>query len=143
LGVQAIGIKIDMRDEKTLEDCALQTVEKLGRLDILINNASALWWQEILDTPAKRYDMIHSINARGTFMMTKACLPHMKKNGFGRVITMSPPIVRKGYAGMTAYNISKMGMTMVAMGVAEEVLHLHHFLFILIFEISFSPAMQS
>lgn len=120
MGVQAIGIKIDMRDEKTLEDCALQTVEKLGRLDILINNASALWWQEILDTPAKRYDMIHSINARGTFMMTKACLPHMKKNGFGRVITMSPPIVRKGYAGMTAYNISKMGMTMVAMGVAEE-----------------------
>mmetsp|Transcript_14853 Transcript_14853/g.16797 ORF Transcript_14853/g.16797 Transcript_14853/m.16797 type:complete len:320 (-) Transcript_14853:1062-2021(-) len=120
LGVRAIGIKIDMRDGKSLEKCAEETVKEFGRIDILINNASALWWQEILDTPEKRYDMIHSINARGTFLMTKACLPHMKKNNFGRVITMSPPIARKGFKGMTAYNISKMGMTMVAMGVAEE-----------------------
>eukprot|EP00041_Stephanoeca_diplocostata_P028651 m.825656 g.825656 ORF g.825656 m.825656 type:complete len:222 (+) comp23408_c1_seq1:589-1254(+) len=60
------------------------------------------------------------INSRGTFLITQACLPHMQKNGFGRVINMSPPIGIKGFRGRTAYNMSKMGMTMVALGVAEE-----------------------
>ena len=76
--------------------------------------------QDIVDTPAKKMDLIVGINARGSFLMTQACLPHMADGGFGRVITMSPPIARQGFAGRTAYNISKMGMTMVAMGVAEE-----------------------
>jgi len=120
LGVKAIGVKVDMRDVASLQRCVDETIRTFGRIDILINNASALWWQDIADTPEKRYDMIHSINARGSFFLTKSCLPHMKKNGFGRVISMSPPIQRKGFKGMTAYNISKMGMTMVAMGVAEE-----------------------
>jgi len=89
-------------------------------VDILVNNASALWWQDIVDTPLKKYDLITSINSRGTFAITKACLPHMKKNNYGRVITMSPPIRLNGFAGHTAYNISKFGMTMVALGVAQE-----------------------
>merc|ERR1712037_289426 len=89
-------------------------------IDILINNASALWWQDIRDTPMKKYDLITSVNARGTFAMTSACLPHMEKNGWGRVITMSPPIKLNHMAGHTAYNISKFGMTMVALGVAQE-----------------------
>jgi len=75
---------------------------------------------DILDTPIKKYDLINSINSRGTFAITRACLPHMKKNGYGRVITMSPPIRLDGFAGQTAYNISKFGMTMVALGVAQE-----------------------
>jgi len=120
LGVDAVGIKVDMRDEASIKACVEKVVEMFGRIDILINNASALWWQEMKDTPTKRYDLIHGVNARGTFIMTRECLPHMAKNNFGRVITMSPPILRKGFAGRTAYNISKMGMTMVAMGVAEE-----------------------
>jgi len=86
----------------------------------LINNASALWWHSIADTPMKKYDLIHSINARGSFCMAKYCLPHMAKGSWGRVINMSPPIRDVGFKGMTAYNHSKMGMTMVAIGVAEE-----------------------
>merc|ERR1712032_16550 len=66
------------------------------------------------------YDLITSVNSRGTFAMTSACLPHMEKNGWGRVITMSPPINLGAMAGHTAYNISKFGMTLVALGVAQE-----------------------
>lgn len=120
LGVQALPLQCDIRDEKNVEKCINQAVEQFGRIDILINNASALWWQTIKDTPLKKMDLILSINVRGTFTLTKFCLPHMEKNGFGRIITMSPPITVRGYKARTAYNVSKMGMTMVALGVAEE-----------------------
>lgn len=120
MGVPSLACKLDLRDEDSVKKCVSDVMEKFGRIDILINNASALWWQHIVDTPTKRYDLIHSINARGTFMMTRECLPHMEAGGFGRVITMSPAILTYGFKNHTAYNISKMGMTMVAMGVAEE-----------------------
>jgi len=121
LGVKALAVQLNVRHEESVVNCIKKTIEEFGRIDILINNASALWWHSIEETPMKKYDLIHSINARGTFCMTKYCLPHMKKNKWGRVINMSPPILpHKGYKGMTAYNHSKMGMTMVAMGVAEE-----------------------
>lgn len=89
---------------------------------MLVNNASALWWQDIIDTPMNKYDLITQINSRGTFAITKACLPWMQINSFGRVINMSPPIrlELEVMAGHTAYNISKYGMTMVALGVAGE-----------------------
>jgi len=121
-GGKALAVKTDLRDVESMRNCVEQTVKKFGRIDILINNASALWWQNIQDTPIKRYDLITQINARGTFFMTKLCLPHMERNNFGRVITMSPPIsnVVGAFAGRTAYNISKFGMTMVALGVAAE-----------------------
>merc|ERR1711988_42741 len=70
-----------------LQDCdaLVETVvAKWGRVDVLVNNASALWWQDIVDTPMNNFDLITSINSRGTFALTKACLPHMKKNSFGR-----------------------------------------------------------
>jgi NAD(P)-dependent dehydrogenase (short-subunit alcohol dehydrogenase family) len=120
LGVQALPLQCDIRDDKKVEACVAKIAETFGRIDILINNASALWWHSIEMTPMKKYDLITSINARGTFTLSKYCLPHMQKNKFGRVITMSPPITVRGFKGRTAYNISKFGMTMVAMGVAEE-----------------------
>jgi citronellol/citronellal dehydrogenase len=122
LGGKALAVKTDLRDEESMRGCVAETVAAFGRIDILINNASALWWQNIADTPSKRFDLITQINARGTFIMTQLCLPHMERNGFGRVITMSPPIsnVPGAFAGRTAYNISKFGMTMVALGVAAE-----------------------
>merc|ERR1712028_104595 len=104
----------------TIQKCAADTMEAFGRIDILINNASALWWQDIMDTPVKKYDLITSINARGTFFMTQACLPHMKAGGFGRIVNTSPPITLNTMGGHTAYNISKFGMTMVALGVSQE-----------------------
>ncbi len=121
LGVRAFPFQLDIRDANRCEECVRQAAEYFGRgPDILINNASALWWQRIEDTPIRKYDLITTINVRGTFAMTKACLPYMRKQGFGRIIMMSPPVSPVGYNGRTAYNVSKFGMTMVAMGVAEE-----------------------
>ncbi len=122
IGVQALPVAVDLRDAEQARACVDETVAKFGRVDVLVNNASALWWQDVVDTPIKKYDLITGINARGSFAMTQACLPHMERNGFGRVITMSPPIVSdfRFFGGKTAYNISKMGMTMVALGAAAE-----------------------
>uniref|UniRef100_A0A6B2LBI1 Hydroxysteroid dehydrogenase-like protein 2 n=1 Tax=Arcella intermedia TaxID=1963864 RepID=A0A6B2LBI1_9EUKA len=120
LGSEAMAVKVDMRSEEEVTAAVQEVVKRFGRIDILINNASALWWHDIVDTPIKKYDLINAINSRGTFIMTRACLPHMQLNKFGRVITMSPPIRFDQFAGHTAYNISKYGMTMVALGVAQE-----------------------
>jgi NAD(P)-dependent dehydrogenase (short-subunit alcohol dehydrogenase family) len=122
LGVQALPVMVDMRKLETIEECVRVTTEKFGRIDILINNASALWWHRIEGTPMNKYDLITQINARGSFAMANLCLPVMAKGGFGRVICMSPPIQNdyRAFGGFTAYNISKFGMTMVAMGAAAE-----------------------
>merc|ERR1719353_734408 len=103
-----MGVRVDLRDVDNCAACIEEVAAKWGRVDILVNNASALWWQDIVDTPMNKYDLITGINARGTFAITKACLPHMQKNGFGRVICMSPPIniSLEVMAGHTAYNIS-------------------------------------
>eukprot|EP00928_Gymnodinium_smaydae_P089215 TRINITY_DN73209_c0_g1_i1.p1 TRINITY_DN73209_c0_g1~~TRINITY_DN73209_c0_g1_i1.p1 ORF type:complete len:341 (-),score=85.25 TRINITY_DN73209_c0_g1_i1:309-1280(-) len=124
LGVQALPVKVDMRNVDDIKECVRLTVEKFGRIDIVINNASALWWHRIDGTPMNKYDLITQINARGSFALTSMCLPIMEKGGFGRVICMSPPIQTdyRAFKGFTAYNISKFGMTMVAMGVAAEYL---------------------
>lgn len=122
LGVQALPFKLDVRDAASCEACVAKAVEVFGRVDILVNNASALWWQEIVNTPMAKYDLITTLNTRGSFALTAACMPHFLKAGFGRVVTMSPPIrpEMEAYKGFTAYNISKFGMTMVAMGAAAE-----------------------
>ena len=122
LGVQSLPFQVDLRDEAAVGRCVEAAVAKWGRVDICVNNASALWWQDIVDTPMKKYDLITSINARGSFAMTQACLPHMLRGGFGRVVTMSPPITTAvgAFAGKTAYCISKFGMTMCALGAAAE-----------------------
>merc|ERR1711865_160356 len=120
LGVKGLACRVDLRDIDSIQQCVEDTMAAFGRIDILINNASALWWQDIMDTPIKKYDLITSINARGTFFMTQACLPHMKAGGFGRIVNTSPPITLNTMGGHTAYNISKFGMTMVALGVSQE-----------------------
>lgn len=116
----SLAFKIDLRNAESCVACVEATVAKFGRVDILINNASALWWQPIEKTPLRKYDLITQVNVRGTFAMTAACLPYMRKNNFGRVVTMSPPIRPDIMKDKTAYYVSKMGMTMVAMGVAAE-----------------------
>jgi len=122
LGVTALPVRMDVLDADSILDAVEQAASKFGRIDICINNASALWWQPIEDTPLKKYDLITQLNARGSFLLTKCCLPHMRKHNYGRVINMSPPIMTdyEAYKGVTAYNISKLGMSMVALGVAAE-----------------------
>eukprot|EP01013_Petalomonas_cantuscygni_P030944 TRINITY_DN57041_c0_g1_i1.p1 TRINITY_DN57041_c0_g1~~TRINITY_DN57041_c0_g1_i1.p1 ORF type:complete len:307 (-),score=62.28 TRINITY_DN57041_c0_g1_i1:211-1131(-) len=122
LGAEAMPYALDMRDAAGIEACIDAVIKKFGRVDILVNNASALWWHSIPDTPMNKYDLITSINTRGTFAITKACMPHMLKQDFGRIVNMSPPIVvgEGVFSGKTAYNISKYGMSMVALGAADE-----------------------
>jgi NAD(P)-dependent dehydrogenase (short-subunit alcohol dehydrogenase family) len=122
LGVNALPAQVDLRNEATIHACVDDVMKQFGKIDILINNASALWWQDIVDTPLKKYDLINGINAKGTFAMSQACLPHMLANKHGRVINMSPPIVTdlNAYLGKTAYFMSKFGMSMVALGVGAE-----------------------
>lgn len=122
LGVKALPVRVDLRNLDDINECVRLTVETFGRIDIVINNASALWWQRMEDTPMNKYDLITQLNARGHFALTSLSLPHMEKNGYGRVISMGPPIQTdyKAFNGLTAYNISKFGMTMVAMGAAAE-----------------------
>jgi len=123
IGGQAFPLKVDVRDEKNIQNCVLETYDKWGRIDVLINNASALWWRNILDTPTNRYDLINDINSRGSFLFSKECIPHMLKNDGGHIINCSPPLFEfknSHIKGKTAYMISKIGMTLSALGVAEE-----------------------
>jgi NADP-dependent 3-hydroxy acid dehydrogenase YdfG len=119
LGVEALPYQLDLRDAARCTECVQAAVDKWGRIDVLVNNASALWWQKMVDTPIKKFDLITGINTRGAFFMAQACMPHMLRQRFGRVVTMSPPISSdfRLYDGMTAYNISK---------VSPPIAHLTH-----------------
>jgi citronellol/citronellal dehydrogenase len=96
-------------------------MERFGRIDILINNAGALWWRPLLDTPVKRFDLVMSVNARAAFLACQAVLPHMTARRWGHIINMSPPIETRVVPGRIAYFISKFGMTLLTHGLAEEV----------------------
>jgi len=121
LGAQALPVQVDVRDADQLDALAARTMERFGRIDILINNAGALWWRPLLDTPAKRFDLVMGVNARAAFLACRAVLPHMTAARWGHIINMSPPIDLKAVPGKIAYFISKFGMTLVTHGLAEEV----------------------
>ena len=121
LGVQALPLKVDVREADQLEAMAARTVERFGRIDVLVNNAGALWWQPLLDTPAKRFDLVLGVNARAAFLACRAVLPKMIERKWGHIINMSPPIDLKVVPGRIAYFISKFGMTLLTHGLAEEV----------------------
>src|SRR5216684_7840140 len=121
LGVRALPIQIDVRDADQIEGMVAQTVERFGRIDILINNAGALWWQPVRETPAKRFDLVMAVNVRAAFLTARAALPHMIERKWGHIINMSPPIDPKIVPGKVAYFISKFGMTLLTHGLAEEV----------------------
>lgn len=120
LGAKALPFQLDVRDDKRIQEMIDLAAKELGAPTICVNNASALWWKSIEETESKNFDLIHAINARGTFALTRACLPYMRESKWGHVLTQSPPIDLSKMAGMTAYNMSKFGMTMVALGVAQE-----------------------
>mmetsp|Transcript_44748 Transcript_44748/g.130276 ORF Transcript_44748/g.130276 Transcript_44748/m.130276 type:complete len:298 (+) Transcript_44748:136-1029(+) len=122
LGAKALPVQVDMRKLVDVQALVRLTMEKFGRIDVVINNASDVWWQRMENTPIHKYDHVQQINARGVFALTTLCLPIMEQQKWGRVICMSPPIRTdyKAFNGCTAYNMSKYSMTMVAMGAAAE-----------------------
>lgn len=121
-GGNALPILGDVRDENSVAAAVEQTVERFGGIDIVVNNASAINLSNIGDLPAKRYDLMLDINARGTFVLTSLALPHLAKSSNPHVLTLSPPLNmdRKWLAGHAPYTISKYAMTMLTLGVAES-----------------------
>jgi citronellol/citronellal dehydrogenase len=121
LGGRALAVAVDVRDEQQIAALAAQTLERFGRVDVLVNNAGALWWRPLLETPAKRFDLVMGVNARAAFLCTQAVLPAMIARRWGHVVNMSPPLDLGLVPGRIAYAISKLGMTLLTHGLAEEV----------------------
>jgi len=121
-GGNALPIVGDVRDEAQVADAVGQAAEKFGGVDIVVNNASAINLAPMADLEVKRYDLMQSINSRGTFVLTKAALPHLRKSDHAHVLTLSPPLSAdpKWLKGNSAYTLSKMGMTMLTLGFAQD-----------------------
>ncbi|MDR3491841.1 MAG: NAD(P)-dependent oxidoreductase [Gammaproteobacteria bacterium] len=121
-GGTAYPIQLDIRDETKVYEAVADVVSKFGKIDILINNASAISLTPTLETPMKRFDLMFSVNARGTFLCSQACIPHMKNAENPHIINLSPPLNMKPkwFAKHVAYTISKYGMSMCTLGMSVE-----------------------
>lgn len=121
IGVQALPVQVDVRDEAQIDEMVDKTLGRFGRIDILINNAGALWWKPVVETPAKRFDLVMGVNARAAFHCSRAVLPSMIAQQRGHIVNLSPPLDLAMVPGRVAYAISKMGMTLLTFGLAKEV----------------------
>lgn len=121
-GGKALPIKVDIRDEANVIAAVEKTVETFGGIDILINNASAINLTGTEALPMKRYDLMHGVNVRGTYMTSKYCIPHLKKGNNPHILNLSPPLNMhpKWFKNHVAYTMSKYGMSMCVLGMAEE-----------------------
>ena len=122
VGGTALPIVCDIRYEEQVEAAVEEAASKFGGIDICINNASAIHLTDTVKTPMKRYDLMHNINVRGTFMLSQKCIPHLIKGDNSHILTLSPPldIARKWFGMTLAYTTAKYGMSLVAHGLAEE-----------------------
>ena len=125
-GGRATAIACDIRDENAVDAAVETTIARFGTLDILVNNASAISLTGTLDTPVKRFDLMMDVNARGTFVASRACLPHLldaaRAGRNPHILTLSPPLdlKPKWFGPHVAYSLAKYGMSLVVLGLAEE-----------------------
>lgn len=121
-GGKALPVVVDVRDEQQVYEAVKQAVEKFGGIDILVNNASAIQLTGTLQTEMKRYDLMHHINTRGTFLTSQACIPHLLKAENPHVLNISPPLSMetRWFAPHVAYTMAKFGMSMCVLGMAGE-----------------------
>lgn len=121
-GGGALPVQCDIRFEDQVEAAVRAGVDEFGGLDVCINNASAISMTRTLDTPMKRYDLMHNINVRGTFLVSQKCIPHLRNAENPHVLTLSPPLDMRPewFAPFVAYAMAKYGMSMVMLGMAEE-----------------------
>ncbi len=122
VGGKALPLICDIRFEDQVEEAIKKAVEEFGGVDICVNNASAIHLTDTVNTPMKRYDLMHNINVRGTFLLSKTCIPYLKEAENPHILTLSPPLdMDKKWFGRTlAYTTAKYGMTLVAHGLSEE-----------------------
>jgi citronellol/citronellal dehydrogenase len=121
-GGKALACIVDVRFEEQIHEAVKQAVATFGGIDILVNNASAISLTGTVDTPLKRFDLMHGINTRGTFACSQACIPYLAKSGNGHILNISPPLnmEAKWFAPHVAYTMAKFGMSLCVLGMAEE-----------------------
>ncbi len=121
-GGRGLACPCDVRFDDQISAAVQQTVETFGGIDILVNNASALFLAATFDTPAKRFDLVHAINVRGTFLASQACLSHLMRAANPHILNLAPPLnfEPRWFAPHLAYSLSKFGMSLCVLGMAEE-----------------------
>lgn len=121
-GGRALPLLCDIRDENQVAAAIARTVDTFGGIDVCINNASAIRMTPILETPVQRFDLMHGVNARGSFVVTQATLPHLLASNNPHILSISPPLhmEERWFAPHVAYSLAKYGMSIIALGVAGE-----------------------
>ncbi|MBN1959245.1 MAG: NAD(P)-dependent oxidoreductase [Desulfuromonadales bacterium] len=121
-GGQALPLVVDIRDEQRIAEAVAEGVDRFGGIDILVNNASAIFLAGVMATPVKRFDLMNQVNVRGTFLVSQACLPHLLKADNPHILTFSPPLNLQPhwFKNHTAYTMAKYGMSMTVIGLAAE-----------------------
>jgi citronellol/citronellal dehydrogenase len=121
-GGKALPLVVDVRDEAVVRDALDQTAARFGGVDIVVNNASAIQLTKVADTDMKRFDLMHQINARGSFVVSKWAIPHLRRAANPHILMISPPLdmQEKWFAPHTAYSMAKFGMSLVVLGLAGE-----------------------
>ena len=121
-GGRALALRVDVRSEEQIQAAMEKTVETFGGLDILVNNASAISLTSTLETEMRKFDLMFSVNVRGTYACSRAAIPYLKKSANPHILTLSPPLnlSPKWFKNHVAYTMSKYGMSMCTLGMAEE-----------------------
>ena len=121
-GGRALPLKVDIRFEDQVRDAVAEAAATFGGIDILVNNASAIFLAGTLETPMKRFDLMHAVNVRGTFVTSKACLPYLQQAANPHILNLSPPLNMEArwFAPHVAYSIAKFGMSLCVLGMADE-----------------------
>ncbi len=122
LGGKALALQVDVRFDDQIKEAIDKAAETFGGLDILVNNASAISLTNTLDTDAKRFDLMHQVNVRGTYLNSRAAIPHLEKSANPHILNLSPPLNMdpKWFGPHVAYTMSKYGMSMCTLGMSKE-----------------------
>jgi len=121
-GGKALPVVCDIRDDEAVKAAVAAGVEKFGGIDLCVNNASAISLTPTLQTPMRRFDLMHQINTRGTFLVSQTCLPHLLESDNPHILNLSPPLnmLEKWFKNHVAYTMAKFGMSMCVLGMAGE-----------------------
>ncbi len=120
-GGRALAVRCNVREAEEIDELVGRTLAEYGRVDVLVNNAGAIFLADVIDTPPNRFDLVMDVNARAAFLCSRAVLPSMIERKWGHIVMMSPPVRCEKAPGKAAYLLSKVGMTLVAQALAQEV----------------------